>query len=64
MILPWINIQWLKNNNKPSSKVQELWRLTNKSRLRSLQKETTAVHDYMDMFPALVCIFMVMLKIF
>jgi len=40
------NIQWLKNNSKPLSKVQELWRLTNKSRLRSLQKETTAVHDY------------------
>jgi len=66
------NIQWLKNNSKPLSKIQELWRLTNKSRLRSLQKETTAVHDYMDMFPAvknangylLVCIFMAMLTIF
>jgi len=65
------NIQWLKNNSKPLSKVQELWRLTNKSRLRSLQKEATAVHDYMDMFPALknangyllVCIFIAMLKI-
>jgi len=64
------NIQWLKNNSKPLRKVQELWTLTNESRLRSLQKEATAVHDYMD-FPALknangcllVCIFMAMLKI-
>ncbi|XP_011858484.1 PREDICTED: uncharacterized protein LOC105556039 [Vollenhovia emeryi] len=47
------NIQWLKNNSKPWTKVQELWRLTNRGRIRLLQKEAIAVHVYMDMFPAL-----------
>lgn len=47
------NIQWLKNNNKPWKKVSELWEKTSCMRLRSLKKDATAVHDYMDSFPAL-----------
>lgn len=38
------HIQWLKNNSRPWSKVQELWRITSKSRLRWLQKESITVH--------------------
>lgn len=47
------NIQWLKNNSKPWVKVLELWEITNKNRLQSLTKNSIAVHDYMDSFPAL-----------
>lgn len=47
------NVQWLKNNAKPWSKVLDLWGMTYKSRLRLLQTEALAVHDYMNMFPAL-----------
>lgn len=47
------NIQWLKNNNKPWSKLLELWGLTYKSRLQLFHRDVLPVHDYMDMFPAL-----------
>ncbi|XP_071580319.1 uncharacterized protein [Temnothorax nylanderi] len=42
-----------ENNVKPWRKVLDLWGITYTSRLQSLQKEILAVHDYMDMFPAL-----------
>ncbi|XP_039312257.1 uncharacterized protein LOC113004452 isoform X2 [Solenopsis invicta] len=45
-------MQWLKNNSKPWSKVQELWTVTNNTRMWYLQKDAIAVHEYMDMFPA------------
>ncbi|XP_071626784.1 uncharacterized protein [Temnothorax longispinosus] len=47
------DVQWLKNNSKPWAKVLELWDKTSKNRLESLKKKGTAVHVYMDLFPAL-----------